>query len=201
MTRPYVPTGIVDFAPYKIDDQSREQIVLEVKNHGIESVTSAFFDALGVTVASFNSSQAIAEASKPAKVRKNIRNAVDAALVLNDRLDDLDGNSRQLMTEVVDQGVHHLHNNLDIIIRFLIEASNLANQYQKKGRLPDHARLFFAINVASAIKKHLEVAPTTTRGGVFESVLTIMLEIATGNEVNDVNDLVRRALKALRDDD
>ncbi|MES9933556.1 MAG: hypothetical protein ABW162_12155 [Candidatus Sedimenticola sp. PURPLELP] len=201
MPRPWGPTGVGDFDPYKIGDQSRKQIVLELKNHGIESVSSAFFDALDMAVAFFNSNQAMAESSKPAKVRKNIQNALDAALVLNDRLNALDGNSRYLMNDVVDEGVHHLYNSLEFIIHSLSEASNLANQYQKNGRLPDYARLWLAVDVASAIKKYLGVPPTTTRGGVFESVVTIMLEIATGNVVSDVNDLIRRALKARRNDD
>lgn len=50
--------------------------------------------------------------------------------------------------------------------------------------------------VAHAIKTRLEVQPTTTRGGLFEDVLTTVMEAVERQERKSVRDLMRDALKA-----
>jgi len=203
MPRQWGATGVTDFKPVDIDLNGREQIRSQLQSiDSTYKVPEDFYKSLGLAIARFNSGEALAAISSPAVVRKNLQAAIDAALALNERLNDLDGNSRQLLSSV-DGGEtsvlqdHHLWK----IIRALSEADHLADEYPKKGRLPEHHRLWLAVDVANAIDVHVGAAPTTKVDGLFESILAIILEIATGHQVSSVHDLARRALKSrnLRD--
>lgn len=198
MSRRWGATGVSDHVSIEIDAKARTQIGLELRARGVTSqIPEDFYKSLGEAISSFNSGRELAKASKPAKVRANLQAAIDAALVLNDRLNDLDGNSRQLLGEVENGEASVLQNvYLRKIIQALSDASHLADEYPERGRLPEHERLWLAVEVANAISTHLGITPTTTKDGAFESVLTIVLEIATGNRVSSVHDLARHALKA-----
>jgi len=198
MSKTWGPTGIGNYKPVRLDEGRRQQIAYEIVSlGGAPEIPSAFFDALCVALGGYKSNREIANSSKPAQVRKNLKAALTAALELNGCLNNLDGNSRQLVSSVTSDGVSALQNRyLSPLIQGLRQAKHLSEQYPKKGRLPEFSRLWLAVDVADAIRRHLGLAPTTTRSGLFESVLTIILEVATGNEVNDVTALARKALKA-----
>ena len=197
MSRQWGATGIADVRPVKIDTARREQINLELQSKGLLSeAPTAFFEALSQAIGHFNAGREMAEFSKPANVRKNLQTALNAALELYGRLDDLDGNSCQLLAEVEYGGIATLQGaHLLKIIHALREASLLANEYPTKGRLREGHRLGLAMDVADAIDTHIGVKPTTTKEGIYESILTIVLEITTDKEVKSVHDLARKALK------
>lgn len=198
MSKKWGATGAADHHPFEIGAGDRTQIARELRSNGIGSAVPAeFYGSLGESIASFKSGRELAKGSSPSSVRANLKAAITAALELNERLNKLDGNSRQLLGEVEGGEIATLQNvYLRKTIQALSEASRLAGEYPATGRLPDHQRLWLAVDVANAISTHLGVTPTTTKGGVFESVLTIVLGIATGAEVSSVHDLARQALKA-----
>jgi hypothetical protein len=137
MPRQWGATGVTDHISVEIDAKARTQIGLELRTKGVvtSEIPAAFYKSLGEAIGSFNSGRELAKASKPAKVRANLQAAIDAALELNKKLGDLDGNSRQLLGEVEDGKVSVLQDvYLWKIIQALNGASHLANEYPERGR-------------------------------------------------------------------
>lgn len=198
MSRSWGPTGVGTFKPVPLDEGRRRQIGQEIFSvGGISAVPSEFFGALEDALGRYDANREIAESSKPSEVRKNLKAALSAALELNERLNQLDGNARQLVSNITPDGVAALQQqHLLPLIHVLSEAEHEAEQYPKKGRLPEYDRLWLAVDVADAIRRHLGRQPTTTRTGLFPSILAIVLEVATGSAVSEVDALARKALKA-----
>lgn len=201
MARPWGLTGIGRLSPtLELSDQIRQHLTYELGRWGIKP-DKEFFDALKESIGAFISLRDLSEKSSPAKVRGNLRVAIDAALKFNDSLNQMDGNSRQLVEEASGKGVGELQRKLEKILLALHEARHLANEYPKSGRNVEFDRLWLAESVARAIRDHLKCEPTATKEGVFESVLTIVLEdpaINKGKPVKSVHDLARRSVKMLK---
>lgn len=196
MPREWGPSGAMGLQPIEIGTAKRQQINTELRSKGfVSEAPSLFFLSISIAVGRFNAIKEIIEGSKPADVRKNLKAAIEAANQLFKKLDDLDLNSCQLIAEVNHIGISKLQGGHTIeIIRTLEKAYLLADEYPTKGRLQENHRLQLAIDVAHSIQKYLEVKPTSTKEGVYESILNIVLEIATNKTVKSVHDLARKAL-------
>ncbi len=114
---------------------------------------------------------------------------------LNAHINDLDGNSRQLLDEAAEGGLEGFRSHLSGVVLALHEALRRAEEYPKSGRLPEHHRIFLAADVADAIKQFIHVLPGPTRGGLYFSILESVCTEAFGKEAPP--DVYRLAKKAL----
>jgi hypothetical protein len=200
MSREWRTQGVIDIIPIKLDEATKQHIrdqlhagfQIELEN------PEAFFSALNWACTSFKSDQRLTKASQPSKVRANLQAAIDAALELDNKLTSLDFNSWSLIFSSSEHSVGSLLQCTSTILNALHGASHLAEEYPKKGRLYEHYRLRLAMDVASAIETHLGRKPTTAKGGLFESILSIVLGFLTGKEVRSVHELSREALRTKR---
>jgi hypothetical protein len=158
-----------------------------------------FFTALEKAAGFFNAEKDLAGKTKPSEVRSNLSAAVDAAQKLNDCLAELDANSLALIAEVRKGSAYELQRICQENILWILGQADLkADEYPNKGRLDENYRLFLAIDVAKAIQSHLHVTPTTTKDGLYDAILSIVLGWLKNREVNSSNDLARRALNSLK---
>lgn len=194
LPRTWAPTGVTSLVPESLDKETRKQIETDLKSRNIKAA-ECFFDALSEAISFYKSNKELAEKSKSAAARENLEKAGKLALSLMEQLNKLDGNSCQLIGEVTSGGVLSLRNNVGTIVCALRDAHHSADGYPKSGALPDSARLLLAVDIADAILTNLKSRPTTTKEGLFESVLTIVLATATGRKPEAVHELARRALK------
>ena len=175
---------------------ARGQIEQFLKDRSIEVADpDGFFDALAGAIGLFDLGKRLRGESRPAAVRKNLRCVEKAALLLNDALNRLDGNSRQLLDETVPGGIRSLFGHMREIILPLKEAVLLAKEYPKGGNLPESHRYFLAADVKDAIKTHLGIRATCTKNGLFEAVLEAVLKEATRKPVSAVHELARVVIK------
>ena len=196
MKRPWGPTGAGGPSIPRLSSGAREQIELFLEGRNIEVPDpDGFFGALASGISIFDSSKPLGEESRPAAVRENLRRAKAAALRLNNALNKLDGNSRQLLGEVVQGGVLSLYDNVKVVIRDLHLALQLANEFPSSGSLPEHNRLYLAVDVANAIETHLNVTATSTKDGLFVEILEAVVGEATGKEAKALHELARKAVK------
>ncbi len=196
MTRQWGATGVEVPATPRLSPGTREQIEQFLKDRSIEVADpDAFFDALAGAVGFFDWGKRLREKSLPAAVRDNLRCAEDAALLLNDALNRLDGNSRQLLRETVPGGIRSLFGHMREIILPLKGAVLLAGEYPQGGGLQEPHRYFLADDVKDAIETHLGIRATSTREGLFVGVLDAVLEEATGTPVKAVHELARAVIK------
>lgn len=169
---------------------------MELVARKIKNPSPEFFKALATALAAYQAGRRIDTTSMPSNVRGNLKSAWNAALKLNEKLNRLDANSRALLSEIEKGGVLALREHLSVIVFALGDAHGLAQEHQNSGRTRDIAKLILAATVRDTIKTHLRVTATTTKDGLFEAVLTIVLEIAhAGKKVKSVHDLVQKALK------
>lgn len=196
-SRKWGMNGVTALDKVTIDQNTCDQIRLQAKHHRISQVPEEFFGDLVDSIAQFNACCALKEASKPATVRKNLKEAIKAALILNDKLNRLDGNSRLLLDEAGMPLGSLQHSELNSILTALSNAAKLAREYGN-ARLNDAGRVILATGVARAIERHLGKKASATKEGLFESMLAITLKAATGVETKDVHDLACRAVSLLR---
>lgn len=196
MTKDWGATGVIDYIPVALDPDTKEQIKRQLgPNAPRKAQLDAFLEAVQDAIRFYHAQRELSDQTKPAVVRANLEAALNAALELEARLQALDGNSRMLIREEFKEGISVLEDrHLGTIMNALKEAAHVADQYPKRGRLPDHARLWLAVDVADALQTHLEIRATSTKEGVFESLLAIILGAATGQAAESVHDLARRAL-------
>jgi len=190
--RKWGATGEVPLGNYTLPQHEQAQIQAELTKRG-HPPPRTFFDAIGTAIAWYHAGKAVASASKPATVRQNLKHAYEAALALNEALYKLDWNAWSLVNE---SGISAktMHKYANGALKKLAKASTLADEYPQRGALPDNARLTLARHVADAISDHLGITPTTTKAGVFDAVLGIVITVATGRHDPEVHELVRRAL-------
>lgn len=188
-------TGVGDYQPVKLSSNLKEHVETELRSRGINSSSlDAFFETIGKGIEFFKSNQRLAEESKPSRVRQNLKAAISAALKLNGRINDLDGNSRRLLSRVAKDGVFSVYEDLGRVIAKLTRTKQLASSYPTAGRLDENNRVFLAADVAKAIRDHLGEEPTTTKEGLFESILGMALKEATGKDFTALHELVRKSL-------
>ncbi len=196
--RPYVFEVSADASiTARLSPDRRTQIEQFLKDRSIEVANpDSFFDALADAIGFFDLGKRLRGESLPAAVRKNLVHATDSALGLHDALNELDGNSRQLLGEVVQGGIHSLYDNIKPVIRALQRTLRLAGDYpQGGGDIPEPHRFFLAADVKDAIKTHLGIRATCTKKGFFEEVLDAVLEEATRKPVKAVHELARAVIK------
>ena len=196
--RPYVFEVSADASiTARLSPDRRTQIEQFLKDRSIEVADpDSFFDALADAIGLFDRGKWLRSKSLPAAVRKNLVHATDSALGLHDALNELDGNSHQLLGEVVQGGIHSLYDNIKPVIRALQRALRLAGDYpQGGGDLPEPHRFFLAADVADAIETYLGIPATSTKSGIFIAILESVVTEATGKEALAVHELARAVIK------
>ena len=199
-----MPTGITNYEPINLDSDAYSHLVTELGRFGFDSPPRTFFYALNEALTSFTAQKIIAQNSTPSITRKSVKSALTAAILLDKRLMELDGNAHRLVNKFSEMSIYEWQErSLSKVISGLEQAQRESDKYPKKGRLPESYRLCLARDVAKAIKNQLNdedqlnVKPTSTENGLYISVLEIVLKCATGKEPLKVSDLAKRALKVL----
>ena len=195
MTRKWGESGVGGDIDYQLDQRVKQHLEDTIRSKGIKKIPEEFFDDIAKAIKLYLSNRKVYDKSKPSIIRENLQSALNKVLDLQKKLNCLDENSRILLSETIDGGLTTVQNHLNTITTAISEARHIAYDYPKKGPLPDNARLWLANNVAEAIETRLGVSATSTKNGLFESVLSVILESILGKSVSSTHDLCRRALK------
>ena len=192
MTRMWGPTGTFVPEDVKLSSDAKEQIDRFILDHGRSvSDRDAFFDEIDKALSLYRGYAHFRQEGLPATVRKNLKKAAEVSKNLNAHINNLDGNSRQLLDEAA-EGSFRTH--LSGVVLALHEALRRAEEYPRRGRLTEHHRIFLAADVADAIEQFIHVLPVPTRGGLFFSILESVCTEAFGKKEPDVYGLAQKAL-------
>lgn len=194
MLTKWSPAGIADFSPSEIGPTLRSILQDQAAAHGLSDLPESFFEELGMSIGRYHSAKTVAAESSPAIVRKNLQRASKNARDLADALSALDVLSSSLLFNASDISATKWLDRVMSLSHGLDEAHNNAKDFPSSGRLPDFAKLFLAIDVSRLIESTLKRTASTTRSGLFESILTIVLEDITQAPIEDINDLVAKAI-------
>ena len=193
MTRQWGVSGVADLG-HGLSTSIKESIKKSVFDGHQTSCPEELFVALDSAAGFYRASAQIRAESLPAAVRHNLKLTLKASLRLSDRLNDLDGNSRQLLDEVTRHEVDSngsliVIKNLSSLINALSKACILAKQYPQKGDLPRDHRRWLARDIADALREHLKIdleadVKTGTKS-TFISILSLVFEeVATGEKID-----------------
>ena len=198
MTRMWGPTGTFVPENAELSLDTKEQINQFILDHGHSvSDPDAFFDELDKALSQYKGFARFRQEGLPATIRKNLKKAAKVSMDLNAHINDLDGNSRQLLGQAAEGGLEGFRSHLSGVVLALHEALRRAEEYPKRGRLHEHHRIFLAADVADAIRQFIHVPPAATRGGLFVSILESVCTEAFekfGKEGPDVYGLANKAL-------
>ena len=201
-TREWGATGVTELPQFSITNETREQILKDFKRHNVVKVPDTFFDVLRGAIASYLASIVLKKESRPAAIRKNLKAALDAAFRLNNKLNALDGNSRLLLDEA-GASIHALQSiHLQRILSALYRALASAKEYRTSGgALTDQGLDQLAVEVAGAIEEYSGKSATTTKYGLYHSILVTVLRAIPGyrSQKGTSQDLVIRALEARKE--
>ena len=159
----------------------------------------AFVAALDGAAMTYRIAETLRDMSRAANVRGELAALQAAFLRLVDRVNGLGGLSRQILySEGSATGREDMHAALDTLAQQIAAARTRAAAMPVGGpQSRRFARLYLAIDVARAMRSHLQLEPTTTRGGLFEALLKTLLEaLIPDTDDPSVRDLMRDALKA-----
>ena len=194
MTRMWGATGTFVPEDAELSSDAKEQINQFILDHGHSvSDLAAFFDELDKALSQYKGFARFRQEGLPATVKKNLKKAAEVSMVLNAHINDLDGNSRQLLGETA-VGFKGFRIHLSGVVLALHEALRRAEEYPKRGRLPEPHRIYLAADVADAIEQFIRVPCTSTQAGLFVSILESVCTEAFGKEGPDVRELARKAL-------
>ncbi len=194
MTRMWGSTGTFVPEDAELSSGAKEQINQFILDHGHSvSDPDAFFDELDKALSQYKGFARFRQEGLPATVRKNLNKAAKVSMDLNAHINDLDGNSRQLLDQAAEGGLKGFRSHLSGVVLALHEALRRAEEYPKRGRLHEHHRIFLAADVADTIKQFIHV-PVSTRGGLFFSILESVCTEAFGKKDLDVYGLAQKAL-------
>ena len=193
MTRQWGSSGIADLGP-GLSTRIKESIKKSVFDGHQTSCPEELFVALDSAAGFYRSCAQMRAESRPAVVRNNLKLTLEASLRLSNRLNDLDGNSLQLLGEVTRHEVDSngrliVIANLSPLIIALREAHNLAKQYPQKGDLPRDHRRWLARDIADALREHLKIdleadVKTGTKSTFISILFDIFEEVATGEKID-----------------
>ncbi len=117
MKRDRGATGVGVLGREVLKSGGREEIELHLRKHGVRNTDlNDYFLALDNAIKRFHVNKGLAKKSSPAAVRKNLKRALARALKLNDGLNELDGNSRQILKNTFRGGVNALYASLAQVI-------------------------------------------------------------------------------------
>ena len=195
MTRQWGASGVAQLGP-GLSTRTKEDIKRSVFDCCHQtSCPEELFVALDRAAGLYKAHSQVRALSLPAAVRNNLKLTLDASLRLNDRLNELDGNSRELLSEVtrggedLNNGILSVYDNLSPIINALNKAYILANKYPHKGDFPKDHRRWLARDIADALRAHLkidlEADVRTGPRGTFKLILSrVFEEVAVGQKIN-----------------
>ncbi len=194
MTRQWGASGVDQLSDSGLNTSTKKDIKESVFDGLQTSCPEELFVALDSAAGVYRASAQIRAESLPAAVRHNLKLALKASLRLSDLLNDLDGNSRQLLDEVTRHEVDFngrliVIKNLSPLIIALRKAYILAKQYPQKGDLPRDHRRWLARDIADALREHLKIdleadVKTGTKS-TFISILSLVFEeVATGEKID-----------------
>lgn len=190
--RPWGPSGVGPVLPsVKLSADQCKQI-LDVFDESPLADPDAFLKGVERAIHMYRQAKELARQSSPSEVRKNLELATDAALKLNDCMNDLDGNSRRLLDEVapkVDQ-----QKMLAEIIGALSRARAAAREYQAKGRLPEYQNQYLAAYLRALYEKHTGRKATTVKSGLFMELVEVVMPIATGKAAKALHTLAEKVV-------
>ncbi len=196
MTRMWGPTGTFVPEDAELSSDAREQINQFILDHGHSvSDPDAFFAELDKALSQYKGFARFRQEGVPATAKKNLEKAAKISKNLNAHINDLDGNSRQLLDEAAEGELEGFRFHLSRVVLDLNAALRLADEYpQGGGRLPEPHRIYLAADVADAIEQFIHVPCTSTQDGLFVSILESVCTEAFGKKDPDVRGLARKAL-------
>ena len=106
MTRTWGPTGVFEPEDEKLSSDAKDHIKEHIRYHRHSvSDLDAFFDELDQALSRFKAYARRRQEGLPATIRKNLKRAAKVSMDLNAHINDLDGNSRQLLNEAAEGGL------------------------------------------------------------------------------------------------
>lgn len=156
-----------------------------------------FLAAVRAAIRYYIQMKAVADRSSAGAVRRNLKAALGAAVRLDKRLEELDGNSLQLVRHFLSgrsikrEAAEH--------VAVLTTALKVANErFLTRGPRPLSERVQTAALLLEGLRKHTTVSPVATEGKPFEILLKLSFEFArewTGERSRrDLHRLAKRAL-------
>ena len=181
------PTPIppsADLVPYELDESTRAQMETQLQSAEVPAeLFPGFLEAIRKAIQDYRSGQAAEQELRPAAIRESLKALEKKAHALERELEQAPDFILELLREMGDFDAHDLLSGPMVELRSAVRASREhANQYQRRGRVRQLSREWLVLAVAQAVHRQLGIEPTSTRGGFYESILSLTFQAATGKE-------------------
>jgi hypothetical protein len=180
-----------------LSDDAWEQVQNIVKERLGRPPPPDFRAALDGALQVYQASAYLQERGSPKQVRYNLQRAIKAALNLNARLNDLDGNSRQLLGEVPGGDISQLYASLEKVVLALDAAERKAGEWSKtRAGVRDNGPANMAYYLAKGLRQYLQHEAVSTEQGLFAQLYAVLADLVNASSDGKA---IRAALRAVRE--
>ena len=192
------PTGVGRPGP-GLNDEVLEHLrnVVTSKELPDDSDVDGFLEFTNGSVSRYWSSKTLQEDNQPSRVKKELQDANASLVRFSKKINNLGGTSKWFLHSSLNcKSEYSFNSALDVVRSELLRAERMAsNPVQMRGAPRSHHRRSLASEVAYAMSNFLGMEPTTTRGGLFEEIVILLLEAIEEREVKSVREILSAALK------
>ena len=187
-----------DFKPFTFKADDRTHLERELAARGVPAERHAgFIAALEQAIAMYKSGSVSDLSTSRSQTRDALKGCLQALGNLEREFEALDTAQGRASLAAVGLDLMDLLNQQFVGLRSqLIQA---VDQPVPNGRSWDHTQSFLIKDVGTAIRDQLQITPSSTKEGLYEAVLEIVMKAVTGFEPAAANALARRGITLLRD--
>jgi hypothetical protein len=199
----FVGNGIKSVTPEVRDRDAISRILGRPPSH-------EFMDAYNTIVTAYIAHRAAVSRSTPAAVQRRMEAVENGAKILQESLNNLELTDKMLFGQSATKRFlsGQRYTELDVLseaisyfLPVIEEAVSNVKKEPKRGRMPAYAERGLAHSLGQILCEETNVAPTTTRGGMFDRLVRLALTHAPNAKLRkDVVDLLRVSLRAIPED-
>lgn len=151
-----MPEGIVDLENYKLNLHTLEQLQLVIKEKGVcLDNFDLFIQEVNEAISNYLAQIQLRNKSKPSQVRNNLKATIGQVEKLKGKIKALDSKSLRLIQEEEKDALTKIDWQLGMMEAVLSGAYSKAEEYPKKGSLPEIHKVELAKGIALAIQNQL----------------------------------------------
>jgi hypothetical protein len=188
-----------NYSPFVFAEEQRKHLCNELATRNIEaSLYTAFISQLEHDISMYKAAIVSDLSTDSGAARHAIKSALKAVIKLDQQLLKLETAVGRAALRDGDLDLDSIRNGIMVELHTGLPRA-LAAIPPASSRSVDFSQMFLIKNVGEAIEAHLNVRPTSTRGGLYEAMIEHVYNAATGSPTHSAKALAEKGVNLLKE--